>query len=132
MFDASNRQTCRVRSSVTSTPLHSMTTLNDPTWVEAARALAESCLQSANSTSERIELAMQRVLCRPATATEIDVLARGFERQLSMYRENESAASELLSVGESPRDESLSTAEHAAFTVTCLSILNLDEALTRL
>jgi hypothetical protein len=41
MFDASNRQTCRVRSAITSTPLHALTTLNDPTWVEAARALAQ-------------------------------------------------------------------------------------------
>ena len=41
MFDVSNRQTCRVRSATTSTPLHALTTLNDPTWVEAARALAE-------------------------------------------------------------------------------------------
>ena len=41
MFDASNRQACRVRSSNTSTPLHALTTLNDPTWVEAARVLAQ-------------------------------------------------------------------------------------------
>ncbi|MCA9171695.1 MAG: DUF1549 domain-containing protein, partial [Planctomycetales bacterium] len=41
MFDTSNRQTCRVRTSITSTPLHALTTLNDPTWVEAARVLAE-------------------------------------------------------------------------------------------
>ena len=44
MFDASNRQTCRVRQSTTSTPLHALTTLNDPTWVEAARVLARTQL----------------------------------------------------------------------------------------
>jgi hypothetical protein len=41
MFDASSRQACRVSPSTTSTPLHALTTLNDPTWVEAARMLAE-------------------------------------------------------------------------------------------
>ena len=46
MFDASNRQTCRVRSATTSTPLHALTTLNDPTWVEAARALAERSMKA--------------------------------------------------------------------------------------
>ena len=46
MFDASNRQTCRVRSGTTSTPLHALTTLNDPTWVEAARALAERSMKA--------------------------------------------------------------------------------------
>ena len=47
MFDASNRQTCRVRQSTTSTPLHALTTLNDPTWVEAARVLAERSMKAA-------------------------------------------------------------------------------------
>ena len=50
MFDASNRQTCRVRSATTSTPLHALTTLNDPTWVEAARALAERSHESVART----------------------------------------------------------------------------------
>src|SRR6185503_6203107 len=47
MFDASSRQACRVRLATTSTPLHSLTTLNDPTWVEAARLLAAQSLQAA-------------------------------------------------------------------------------------
>jgi hypothetical protein len=42
MFDTANRQTCTVRAGQTSTPLHALTTLNDPTWVEAARVLAET------------------------------------------------------------------------------------------
>jgi hypothetical protein len=45
MFDASNRQACRVRAAVTSTPLHALTMLNDPTWVEAARQLAAQAIQ---------------------------------------------------------------------------------------
>ena len=50
MFDASNRQTCRVRSATTSTPLHALTTLNDPTWVEAARALAERSMKASQAS----------------------------------------------------------------------------------
>src|ERR1700722_2108652 len=45
MFDASVRQTCKVRLTVTSTPLHSLTMLNDVTWVEAGRALAQNLLK---------------------------------------------------------------------------------------
>ena len=48
MFDASNRQTCRVRSTTTSTPLHALTTLNDPTWVEAARMLAQQSMKASS------------------------------------------------------------------------------------
>ena len=50
MFDASTRQSCRVRAIPTSTPLHALTTLNDPTWVEAARTLAEHSLKSVSYT----------------------------------------------------------------------------------
>ena len=58
MFDASSRQACRVRLATTSTPLHALTTLNDPTWVEAARlagrAIAEGCSRSRRSADDRL------------------------------------------------------------------------------
>ena len=59
MFDAANRQTCRVRSSTTSTPLHALTTLNDPTWVEAARALAERSMKASNNLDDRLTKAFR-------------------------------------------------------------------------
>ena len=64
MFDASSRQTCRVRPSTTSTPLHALTTLNDPTWVEAARALAE---RSMKASGVRRRAAHLRVSPGPGT-----------------------------------------------------------------
>ena len=131
MFDASNRQACRVRQAITSTPLHALTTLNDPTWVEAARVLARSSMQAGESLDGRLEFAFRRVLCRAPSQAEMQHLRRAYQKQLAIYESDLDAATALLSVGVTPPDESLKASEHAAMTATCLGILNLDEALTR-
>lgn len=131
MFDSSNRQTCRVRQTTTSTPLHALTTLNDPTWVEAARMLAEQSLKSSPEFDARLTYAFRRVLARAPTETDLALLRRAYERQLSIYRDNPDGAATLLAVGAAPRDASLDIAEHAAMAEVCRLILNLDEALTR-
>ena len=131
MFDTANRQTCSVRASRTCTPLHALTTLNDPTWVEAARVLAERAMKAAPDTGARLACAFRRVLGRPPTASDMAALERMHARQLAAAKADVAAAKQLVSVGASGRDESLDVAEHAALAATCLGILNLDEALTR-
>jgi hypothetical protein len=131
MFDASNRQTCRVRQSITSTPLHALTTLNDPTWVEAARTLAEKSMKAAQSADDRLAWAFRRVVCRQPTSQDLTILQRAYERQAAIYKADPKAAVASLTVGASKRDESLNVAEHAALSAVCLAILNLDESLTR-
>jgi hypothetical protein len=131
MFDASNRQACRVRQSLTSTPLHALTTLNDPTWVEAARALAEQALKQNNEPNAAIAIAFKRVLAREPNAEEQKLLQSAYSKQLKHFQQNANAAQEILSVGTAPRDTSLNAEQHAAITALCLAILNLDEALTR-
>lgn len=131
MFDTSNRQACRVRQTPTSTPLHALTTLNDPTWVEAARVLAERSCKAFPDVDSRLLRAFRQVLGRAPTERDRAILLRAYEKQLAVYSANADAAKALLSVGEAARDESLNVAEHAAMTAVCLAILNLDEALTR-
>ncbi len=131
MFDASNRQTCRVRSSTTSTPLHALTTLNDPTWVEAARVLAARTMKENSSLDAQLTAAFRAVLCRSPSESEGNRLRSAFEKQLALYQAEPAAAKALLTVGATPRDETLEIANHAAMTAVCLGILNLDEALTR-
>lgn len=132
MFDASVRNTCKVRLSITSTPLHALTTLNDITWVEAGRALAERVLKEAPATPEaRLAEAFRRVCARTPEASEVRLLKRGLDRALATYRADRAAAEAYLKIGESPRDAALDPAEHAAYAAVCLSIYNLDEALTR-
>ncbi len=131
MFDASSRQTCRVRQSATSTPLHALTTLNDPTWVEAARVLAEQSMKSSPDLTARLSHAFRQVLGRKPSERDLAALQRAFDRQHAIYKADTEAAKSLLTVGASKRDESLQLADHAALASVCLAILNLDEALSR-
>lgn len=131
MFDASNRQACRVRQSLTSTPLHALTTLNDPTWVEAARVLAERVLKANGDASEAIRSAFKRVLAREPKADEMKILQQAFEKQMKHFKNDAAAAQAILSIGSAPRDTALQAEQHAAVTAVCLAIMNLDEALTR-
>ena len=131
MFDTANRQTCTVRSSRTCTPLHALVTLNDPTWVEAARVLAERSLVTAPDLDGRLAYAFRRVLGRAPTPDDLSALRLMHSRQYSAYRDDRPAAEKFLAVGEWPRDATLDPVDHAALAAVCLGILNLDEALTR-
>jgi hypothetical protein len=132
MFDASNRQTCRVRSAATSTPLHALTTLNDPTWVEAARGLAaQAWLAEPRDERRRLEWAWMRVTCRPLPDAERLILENALAKQRRHYATEPAAAPELLKVGSSAAMPTADPIEAAAWTNVCLAILNLDESLTR-
>jgi hypothetical protein len=131
MFDAANRQTCRVRTSTTCTPLHALTTLNDPTWVEGARVLAAAAIKASPDVDGRLTHAFRRVVSRVPTDFDLVALRRMFARQYEFYAADRAAAEALVSVGASPKDESLDPIDHAALSAVCLAILNLDEALTR-
>jgi hypothetical protein len=131
-FDVSPRQYCSVKQSRTNTPLHALAILNDPTYVEAARTLAEGVLLPKGPTdAERLALAFRRVLARTPTPAEEKVLLGSLTRLRRQYAEKPQAAKELLSVGESERHDKLDAVEHAAFTQVCLLVFNLDETLSK-
>jgi hypothetical protein len=131
-FDVANRQTCSVKQIRTNTPLHALATLNDTTYVEAARVLAEKILKSGKpSDSERIETIYRIVLTRKPSESETKILLKSLDRLRKEYTSNPQAAKDLLSVGESKRGDKLDSSEHAAFTSICSLILNLDETLTK-
>jgi len=131
-FDNAPRQTCLVKQVRTNTPLHALTTLNDVTYVEAARALAQRVLREAGpGPQDRLERAFRLVLARRPTAAETNVLLASLERARQQFVRNPEAAAKLLSVGESPCDPALDPVEHAAYAAVCSAILNLDEALTK-
>ena len=131
MFDASNRQTCQVRQSFTSTPLHALTTLNDPTWVEASAALALRCLKNGATVRQQVADAFLFVLCRQPSEREIEQLKRAYDRQLSIFRQEASTRGAFSEKNAQRREITLPNPEMAALASVCLAILNLDEALTR-
>jgi hypothetical protein len=130
-FDSAARQTCTVKQTRTNTPLHALTTLNDITFIEAARALAERVLTTEGNDDQHIAAAFRLVLARRPKAEELDILRGGLKRLRGQYSADAAAAKKLLAVGESKRNEKLDITDHAAFTGLCNLILNLDEALTK-
>src|SRR5262249_31631938 len=130
-FDAPDRETCTVRRARTNTPLQALVLLNDPTYVEASRKLAERMMREAKTTEERIAYAFGLATARTPTEGEIVLLRRVSETQLAEYRKDAKKALRLLAVGESKRNEKLDPAELAAWTIVASAILNLDETVTK-
>lgn len=130
-FDNADRRSCTVRTPITNTPTHALATLNDPTFVEAARAMAQRVLLAEPTDDARLDLAYLLAVSRRPDADERSVLLDRVRELASHYSDDTAAAEALLSVGESPRDPSIDPASHAAWTGICTLILNLDESLTR-
>ena len=132
VFDGGGREACRVRSDWTNTPLQALTLQNDVTFVEAARHLAARMMHKAGEDPEAgLRFGWRLALTRPPADDELQVLREAWERYLSVYQSAPDDAAQLLSVGESARDNNLDPATHAAYTMVALSILNLDETITR-
>jgi hypothetical protein len=131
IFDAPSREKCVVQRARTNTPLQALVTLNDPQFVEAARALAQRLIQSESADANRIELAYQLCTSRSANERELAVVQQLLAEQRKRFAASPESATKLLAVGESQRDELIEPGEHAAWTVIAQLILNLDETLTR-
>ncbi len=132
MFDTSNRNVCTVRLPRTNTPLQALVLMNDVTYLEAARNLAQRVMLAAGPAPEmRLALAFRTATGRAPTDPELRILANGLQRELIRYRADTTAAMKILSHGESPRDPKLDPAELAAYTAVVSTILNLDEVVTK-
>lgn len=130
-FDNPGRETCSVKSSRTNTPLHALNTLNDTTYVEAARALAARAASRAKGIEGAIEEAFALVLSRLPKEREKEVLDNIFNRAQIRFTADPDSARKFLANGDSPRNSTLEEVTHAALATVCLGILNLDETLTK-
>jgi hypothetical protein len=132
VFDAADRETCRVQRARTDTPLQALTLMNDVTFVEASRKLAERMMKEGGDASgDRLTYGFRLVTGRPAGPQELAVLAGMFQQFVDAYRKDRASAQGLLREGEAPRDASLDPREVAAYTAVASLILNTDEAVTR-
>ena len=130
-FDAPEREFCLVRRSRTNTPLQALVVLNDPQFVEAARHLAERIMTEGGAdVDSRIVHAVRLTLARTPSSEELSELRRYLTLELAHFKSNHDAATNLLKVGESSRNDNLDPIEHAAYTSVARLLLNLDETLT--
>ena len=149
-FDVASRQTCQVKTARTNTPLHALVTLNDVTYVEAARNLAQRVLVAGQGEAEvsissgsvekadgdaadiaRITDAFRRCTARAPKPQELDVLLKRLKILRAEYAKDEAAAKKLIAVGESKAADKVAPSELAAYTGLATLLLNLDETVTK-
>jgi hypothetical protein len=131
-FDASTREECVVQRPRSNTPIQALVLLNDPTYVEAARALAARLIREGQKEEERrLQQAAMLVLSRPLRAEERGVLLDLLHRHAQEYRSDPSAARALLWVGDSHPSAAFDAVELAAWTSVARTLLNLHETITR-
>lgn len=131
-FDAPTREECTAQRPRSNTPLQALVLLNDPTFVEAARAFAERILREGpDQPSQQLSWAFAQALQRDPRPQEQQILLALYKKHLQAYQQNEQAVGELLKVGlrEIPAD--LPQPELAAWTSVARVILNLHETITR-
>jgi hypothetical protein len=130
-FDAPNRETCIVARPSTTTPLQALVLLNDVQFVEASRAFAERIIAHSHDDADRLRWAFSETTSRPPTDDELAVLSRALQRERAHYAADEAAAQKYLANGESPRNENIPIAEHAAWSQLAALLLNLSETILR-
>ena len=130
-FDAPTREECTATRMRSNTPKAALVLLNDPTFVEAARTLAERVLKETGDDAARIDALWRHALSRRPDSDERRLVAELLARRRAEFAAEHAAARDLLAVGLAPRDESLDDAELAAWTATARAVLNLHEAIAR-
>ena len=132
IFDMPGREMCVVRRSRTNTPLQALSLLNEITYVEASRGLAERMLlEAGKSSTDRVRFAFQLATARAPSDRELQTLLAGLERRMLSFQADPESAKKLLNVGEKKPASRLDPAELAAYTITASVILNLDETITK-
>ena len=131
-FDAPDREKCVSLRSRTNTPLQALAMINDPTYVEAARALAERMMnEGGRDPARRIRHGFRLATARVPNRPELNILLDAARQQLRNYRKDKKAAAALMAVGESSSEKNRDVSEMAAWTTVASMILNLDETITK-
>ena len=129
IFDAPSREFCTVRRVRTNTPLQTLTTLNDPVFFEAARALARRILEDAGPDAEaRATYAFRRALTRRPAPQELDRLLAFWRMEVDRFQRNPKSAAEVVKDDSGPSSQ---FPELAAWTMVANVLLNLDETITK-
>lgn len=128
IFDSSTREACRVNLPRTNTPIQALNLMNDVTYVEAARVLAEQAIQLGGaSLPSRLSWAFRRVLARSPSERELSVLVEGFEKRLKEFAALPAQVEQFVSQGKTRPDPSIPPVELAAYAATVSVLFNLDE-----
>lgn len=124
MFDGSSREVCMSRRIRTNTPLQALVTLNDSSFLVAARYLAPKMIAHSDNVGEQINNGYERLMFRPITPGKRASLEKLYQEALAHYQQNQEEAKALTA-------EKTANPELAAITVVANALLNLDETITK-
>ena len=131
-FDAPTREECTAERARSNIPQQALALLNDPTFVEAARAFAGRILhEGGKEAGGRLAWAFREALSRAPRADEVQTLGALLAKETALYAADAASAGELVNTGLSPAPKDLSVSELAAWTNIARVILNLHETITR-
>jgi hypothetical protein len=131
-FDSPNREQCWVFEYRTNSPLQALELMNDVTFLEAARKLAERMMtEGGASAEERVSYGYRLVLALAPDVARRQALLKALNGFSESFRANAGAAREFLKQGESAIRPGLDEAELAAYAGVAGLLLNLDETITK-
>jgi len=131
-LDAPTREECTAQRSISNTPAAALTLLNDPTFVEAARALAAGVVQQGGEQdNDKIRWLFLQVLSRPDTQQERRVVVQILQTAREHFADDPLAAAQLQTNGLFKLESTLDVIEVSAWTMACRVVLNLSETITR-
>ncbi len=131
-FDAPSREECCASRNRSNIPQQALVLLNDPTYVEAARAFAARIIVEADGGDDaRLAWAFQQSLQRLPRVEELETLLPLLAKHREAYRADPDAAKKLVATGLAPAKEAVDAAELAAWTHIARVLFNLHEIITR-
>ncbi len=131
-FDAPTREECAADRARSNIPQQALVLLNDPSYVESARAFAVRIVkEGGNTTDARLAWAWKQAVARTPSAEELVTVRALFDKHLAQYKADTKAAEALLKAGVSPAPQAADIAELAAWTSVARVLLNLHETITR-
>jgi hypothetical protein len=131
-FDAPSREECVAERGRSNLPQQALVLLNDPTYVEAARAFAARIVTAGGATAaQRLAWAWSVALQRAPRTEEVRTATALWTEQLRVYRADPAAADALLATGDAAVPAGLDRAELAAWTHVARVLLNVHEFITR-
>ncbi len=131
-FDAPMREVCTARRARTNTPLQSLVLMNDPTYIECARLLAQHMIrEGGTSNNDRIDAGFQRAISRKATPDEHHILNQMLKSAKQRFTTNPSGAQSFNTIGATAPDASIDPVELASWTIIASTLLNLDETISK-
>jgi hypothetical protein len=131
VFDASNRDQCEVNRMRTNTPLQALVVLNDPLVLESARVFAERLMQQPSSPEEKITQAFRSIVCRKPKDSEMDMLMKYYQEEITAYTASPEKAKKFVQAGEFPPAGVEDVVSLAALMQVVHTLFNMDESITK-